>query len=913
MKTKSTHEAQDKQDKTIRVLEIKSADSAQTNVMLQEAEENYRSIFENANEAIFIAQAGKLVFLNPMTTNLIGYSPDELKSRPFVDFIHADDRNMVVDRHIRRMRGEPVPPRYSFRIVHRDGYARWVELNAVQIKWHGEPAVLNFLNDITERKKAESALRQSEELFRLAFHTSPDSINLNAAADGTYIDINEGFTKTTGYTRADVLGKTSLSLNIWENPEDCKRLVGALFKTGWVENVEARFVMKDGTVRDGLMSARLIRINESDIVLSITRDITERKQAEAVARESLSLLEATIESTADGILVADGKGRIARFNRQFAEMWRLSDDVLKSRDDEKALSFVLEQLKDPSSFLQKVRELYASPEKSSFDILEFKDGRCFERYSQPQWIGDFVAGRVWSFRDITERQQAENALRESEEKFRTLVEKSPLGISLIGKDGRYKYLNPQFHQLFGYTIDDTPTGSAWFRQAFPDDTYRKAVVNTWIQDQQQISIGQSRPRIYTVTCKDGSRKKIHFRPVTMENMDQFVIYEDITEKTRMERQFQQAQKFEAIGTLAGGIAHDFNNLLMGIQGRASLMSIEPTTSHKLLEHIHAIEEYVRSATDLTKQLLGFARGGKYEAKPIDVNELVSNSALMFGRTKKEIRIHTKMHDPSPVVEADQGQLEQVLLNLYVNAWQAMPDGGELYLETKIVTLDEAYSKAHRVTSGRYCKISVTDTGIGMDNVTRQRIFDPFFTTKEKTRGTGLGLASAYGIIHNHGGIITVRSELGYGATFDLYLPVSDKDVHREVNAKEGLIKGSGTILLVDDEEIVVDVAQAMLENLGYRVITASGGEEALNLVEKQGQEIDLVVLDMIMPGMDGGKTFDHVRALRPDMPVLLSSGYAIDGQAKDIMKRGCNGFIQKPFSIVELSKKIHKIVDETNS
>ena len=243
----------------------------------------------------------------------------------------------------------------------------------------------------------------------------------------------------------------------------------------------------------------------------------------------------------------------------------------------------------------------------------------------------------------------------------------------------------------------------------------------------------------------------------MENMDQLVFYEDITENTKLERQLQQSQKFEAIGTLAGGIAHDFNNLLMGIQGRASLMSVDLESSHPHSEHIKAIEGYIRSATDLTKQLLGFARGGKYEVRPIDINVLLIESAAMFGRTKKEIRIHNKLQNPPPVVEVDRRQIEQVLLNLYVNAWQAMPDGGEIYLETKIVTLDDAYCKPHQVKPGRYAKVSVTDTGIGMDESVCQRIFDPFFTTKEKARGTGLGLSSAYGIIKNHAGILTVYS------------------------------------------------------------------------------------------------------------------------------------------------------------
>ena len=508
-------------------------------------------------------------------------------------------------------------------------------------------------------------------------------------------------------------------------------------------------------------------------------------------------------------------------------------------------------------------------------------------------------------RKVTELEAMQTALMVSEEKFRALVEESPLGITLIGKDGVYKYINPQFRKMFGYTLEDVPTGREWFKKAFPEETYRHEVVKTWIMDQEKVESGPATHRFYTVTCKDGSKRQIHFRPVNMDNLDRFVIYEDVTEKLSMERKLQQAQKLEAIGTLAGGIAHDFNNLLMGIQGRISLMSIG---SRVQPEHAKAIEEHIKSATGLTRQLLGIARGGKYEVKPVDLNALVAKSAEMFGRTRKEIQIQIEMTSPSLVVEADPGQVEQVLLNLYVNAWQAMPEGGTLKIETEKVGLDTAFCKPHQVQAGAYGKIRVMDTGIGMDDVTRRQIFDPFFTTKEKQRGTGLGLASAYGIIRNHGGVITVASAPGRGTTFTFYLPASDKEVRREALGDDRSIKGSETILLVDDEEMIIDVGQAMLEHLGYRVVVSRSGEEAVETVKEMGNEIDLVLLDMIMPRMDGGKTFDAIREIRPEMPVILSSGYSIDGQAKKIMDRGCNGFIQKPFGISNLSQKLREIL-----
>ncbi len=383
------------------------------------------------------------------------------------------------------------------------------------------------------------------------------------------------------------------------------------------------------------------------------------------------------------------------------------------------------------------------------------------------------------------------------------------------------------------------------------------------------------------------------------------------EKRHLQTQLHQAQRMEAIGTLAGGIAHDFNNLLMGIVGRTSLMLHRIDPSHPHYDHLKGIEEYVESAADLTKELLGFARGGKYQVQPVNLNDLVKKSAGMFGRTKKEINVHMKFQEGVWTVEVDPTQIEQVFLNLYVNAWQSMPGGGDLYVETENVTLDRRYSKAYGVTPGPYVKISVMDTGTGMDERTREKVFEPFFTTKEMGRGTGLGLASAYGIIKNHGGVIKVYSEKGEGTVFNIYLPGSDKEVSEREKGTGELTKGTETVLLVDDESITVDVGKELLEELGYKVMAVKSGAEAIDLYEKHAEEIDLVILDMIMPNMDGGETFERLRETDPNVKVLLSSGYSLDRRAQQILDRGCRGFLQKPFKLTGLSQKIREILEGT--
>jgi signal transduction histidine kinase len=383
------------------------------------------------------------------------------------------------------------------------------------------------------------------------------------------------------------------------------------------------------------------------------------------------------------------------------------------------------------------------------------------------------------------------------------------------------------------------------------------------------------------------------------------------ERKRLQAQLIQAQKMEAIGTLAGGIAHNFNNTLMGIQGRASLMMFDKDPSDPDYEHLSGIEECVKNAMELNKDLLGFARGGKYEVKPTHLNSLIRHENEMFGRTKKEIRIHGKYEEELWAVEVDQIQIKQALLNLYVNAWQAMPGGGDLYIQTKNVSLGEEDTKPFEIDPGRYVKVSVTDTGVGMDAAIRKKIFDPFFSTKRQGEGSGLGLASLYGIIKNHGGFVNVYSEKGEGTTFNLYLPASKKEVWKEApqSGIHEIQHGEETVLLVDDENMVLEVGQAMLEKLGYRALTAGSGKEALDLYEQKKDEIDLVILDMIMPGMGGGETYDRLKAIGGDAGVLLSSGYSINGQAQEILDRGCNGFIQKPFAIEALSRKLREVLD----
>ena len=382
------------------------------------------------------------------------------------------------------------------------------------------------------------------------------------------------------------------------------------------------------------------------------------------------------------------------------------------------------------------------------------------------------------------------------------------------------------------------------------------------------------------------------------------------EKAKIEAQFQHAQKMEALGTLASGIAHNFNNILMGIQGYTSLMLMEIDSDHPHYKRLRGIEQQVQSASTLTKQLLGYAREGKYEVKSTTLNQMVKETSDTFAMTKKDITVHLDLTEELYVIKADQGQIKQTLLNLYVNAAEAMPRGGDLYLKTTNVTDQDIKDKPYRPKPGNYVLLTITDTGTGMDKKTMERIFDPFFTTKGMGKGTGLGLASVYGIIKAHGGYIDVDSAKGHGTTFSVYLPSSEAADSMKGQLSPEVLRGNEGILLVDDEDVIIDVGQQMLKTLGYQVYVAKSGREAIETYEANNDRIDMVILDMVMPDMGGGEAYDMIKKIDPSIRVLLSSGYSIDGEAAEILRRGCNGFIQKPFDVTQLSHKLREILEK---
>jgi PAS domain S-box-containing protein len=637
--------------------------------------------------------------------------------------------------------------------------------------------------------------------------------------------------------------------------------------------------------------------------------ITERHLAAEALRESAERLRTILQTVPSGLFTVDVDRNITSWNKGAKEITGMEPEEVFGKNCLEALD--CDECKQGCALFGDTvdKPIYGKECVLHVDGREITISKNADILKNMQ--GDTIGG-LESFVDITQRKEAEEALRESEARYRDLYENAPNAYcSVRATDGSILSCNKAALRLLGHDREtmmrmkvldlyaDTSHGITKATEVFRRLESGESIKNTELQ----------------MKHKDGNPIWISLsaEPVRDPEGD-IIIYRsmvsDVSERKRLEAQFQQAQKLEAVATVAGGIAHNFNNLLMGIQGNISLMLHQIDSTHPLYERLASIEKQVESGADLTRHLLGYARKGKYEVKPIDLNQLVMETSDTFGRTKKEIRIHRELEKDLHTIEGDRGQIEQVLWNLYVNAADAMPAGGNLILQSVNATHETMRGKPYEAKPGNYVLLNIRDTGIGMDEETVVRIFEPFFTTKEMGRGTGLGLASAYGIIKAHGGYVDVESEKGRGTTFRVFLPASGTVVLDTIKTPEGIVEGTETVLLVDDEEAVLEVGRDLLKAMGYQVLIARDGSEAVQFYAKNKQIIDIVILDIVMPNMGGGATYDLMKQSNPDVKVLLSSGYSIDGEATKILDRGCSGFIQKPFNMKDLSEAIRKVLEK---
>jgi len=765
--------------------------------------------------------------------------------------------------------------------------------------------------DITERKRAEETLRESERKFRNLAEKSVAGIYV-LRPDGVVRYINARCAEMFGYTVEEAIDRLSLSDVIF--PGDLPLVQASIAKRISGEmpshHYEIRMVTKNRDIRYVEVYSSYAVYEGEPAIIGTLLDISERKHAENALLASEERFRTFFNLPIVGFAITGADSRWIHFNDKLCDMLGYSREELERTTWMRIT---------PPEDLARERPLFEDVVRGGRNVTGLekryvrKDGSLVEAFVSTQVVRNpdgSVAYFASIIQDITAQKRAEGEIIREREKLRTLSDNAPFGMVLIDRDGRFTYINAKFTDLFGYELPDVPDGRAWFRKAYPDAEYRHTVISTWLTDFCDTGPTERKPRVFTVTCKNGVKKMIEFIPSKLVSGDYLMTCEDITELVRLESQLRQAQKMESIGTLAGGIAHDFNNILTTLIGYASLIQTKMDSDNPLRSYVDQVLSASRKGADLTRSLLTFSRQQPVTLLPVDLNDAIRATQPLLKRLLTEdIDLSTSFTGDDTVVMADRSQMDQILFNLVTNARDAMPEGGTLTIETDITAMDSWFIEAHGFGEpGRYVLMTVADTGEGMDGATREKIFDPFFTTKETGKGTGLGLATVYGIVKQHNGYITVYSEPGKGTAFHIYIPAAMTKVETGTDTAVPASGGKETVLIAEDDEGVRRIMREVLEEYGYTCIEAADGEDA---IEKFGlrRGIDLVILDSVMPRKNGREAFEKIRAMDSRIKVLFISGYTRDIVLDKGIKDREFDFLSKPLVLDRFLQKVREILD----
>jgi len=769
---------------------------AERTLELRRSEERFRAIFEHAPYGIVISNLdnGQYLEANKAFLESRGIGSEELRLLKPESFMLAPREEKT--KAVAALMATGAVRDRETTIIQKDGSQGHLIYSSVLLEYKGVKQILSMTVDVTERKRAEEALKESEARFRTLFKMAPMPL-VNILLDGRVLDVNNSLTQTMGYTLDDLPTLDKVWMLAFPDP-DLRDQVTSAWRMDLeraknsnadMEPFEGPVRCKDGTSRTMVFVSALVK----DTIIIGFFDITERREKEAALQKSMELLRATFNATTDGIVVVNRDLKVTQANQQFYKMWQMPADLQQTDDDVVLRGWIMEQLEDPAGFQSMVNTLYHSRNQHMFEI-PLKSGRVVECYSAPMIMDGNEIGRVWDFRDISERKQAEE-----------------------------------------------------------------------------------------------ERKKLH-------------------------EQLLQSQKMEAVGILAGGIAHDFNNMLGAIIGYADLTLAAMEPANRFRKNIERILDAAKRSADITRQLLAFARKQTIAPVAVNLNASVASIRTMIQRLIGENIALIWMPGPDPcTIRIDPSQLDQILVNLCVNARDAIENVGRITIETGRVVFDEAYCAAHvGFVPGDYVLLSVSDNGCGMDKETLKHIFEPFFTTKGLGHGTGMGLATIYGIVKQNEGFINVYSEPKMGTTFRVYLPRYTAGAAQiaKTATQEPASTGHETILLVEDEPMILEMTQAMLQNLGYAVLPAGTAGEALRLAREHAGEIHLLMTDVVMPDMNGRDLARNVRSLRPRLKRLFMSGYTANVIVHNGVLEEHVLFIQKPFSIKNLAVKIREALDQ---